>query len=345
VLVTGGSGYIGSHTVLELLRLGHYVVVVDNCSNSNCRSLNRVCQILFGTEDHENLVFCQGDIRDYVFLCAVFENYGTFDSVVHFAALKSVGDSVLNPLDYYDNNLCGTIELLKVMKKFDVYSFIFSSSATVYGSPTIEEVPLKESKETSSAACPYGTTKLMIEQVLKDLSVSSNLWRIIMLRYFNPIGADESGMIGEDSGTVITNLMPFITQVAIGNRPHLSIFGSDYPTKDGTAIRDYIHVTDLAKGHISAISKSLDSTGCFIYNLGTGLGYSVLEIISTFKEATGIDIPYVLVDRRPGDVIITVADNTLAKTEMGWTPELDLKRMCTDQWRWQQNNPNGYKTD
>ena len=335
ILVTGGAGYIGSHTVVELLNAGHDVAVVDNLSNASVKSLDRVEEIT-GKKVH----FYEVDIRDDVTLEKVFQNEKP-EAVIHFAGLKAVGESVEIPMKYFDNNIGGTLTLLHVMKKSGCKNMVFSSSATVYGKP--ETVPIREDFPTS-VTNPYGRTKLMIEDMLKDLYKSDPSWNVILLRYFNPIGAHESGRIGEDPSGIPNNLLPYIAKVAVGKLEKVSVFGNDYDTPDGTGVRDYIHVVDLAKGHIKAIEKieKEKSVGCKTYNLGTGVGYSVLDIIEAFGKACGKDIPYVITGRREGDVDTVYADPSLAKEELDWSAEYDLSKMCADTWRWQSQNPDGY---
>ena len=335
ILVTGGAGYIGSHTVVELLNAGHEVAVVDNLSNASVKALDRVEEIT-----GKKVSFYEVDIRDDVTLEEVFKNEQP-EAVIHFAGLKAVGESVEIPLKYFDNNIGGTLTLLHVMKKTGCKSMVFSSSATVYGKP--ETVPIREDFPTS-VTNPYGRTKLVIEDMLKDLYRSDPSWNVILLRYFNPIGAHESGRIGEDPSGIPNNLLPYIAKVAVGKLEKVSVFGNDYDTPDGTGVRDYIHVVDLAKGHIKAIEKieTEKNVGCKTYNLGTGLGYSVLDIIEAFGKACGKEIPYVIAGRREGDVDILYADPSLAKEELGWSAEYDLSRMCEDTWRWQSHNPDGY---
>ena len=335
ILVTGGAGYIGSHTVVELLNAGHEVAVVDNLSNASVKSLDRVEEIT-GKKVH----FYEVDIRDDVTLDEVFRNEQP-EAVIHFAGLKAVGESVEIPMKYFDNNIGGTLTLLHVMKKAGCKNMVFSSSATVYGKP--ETVPIREDFPTS-VTNPYGRTKLVIEDILKDLYKSDPSWNVILLRYFNPIGAHESGRIGEDPSGIPNNLLPYIAKVAVGKLEKVSVFGNDYDTPDGTGVRDYIHVVDLAKGHIKAIEKieKEKHVGCKIYNLGTGTGYSVLDIIEAFGKACGKEIPYVIAGRREGDVDTVYADPSLAKEELGWSAEYDLSKMCADTWRWQSQNPDGY---
>jgi len=334
VLVTGGAGYIGSHTCIELLNAGHEIIIVDNYSNSKPESLQRVREIT-----GKDFAFYEVDLLDRVALEKVFDE-NQIEAVIHFAGLKAVGESVSIPLHYYHNNITGTLILCEVMKQYAVKKLVFSSSATVYGMP--EQVPISEDFPLG-ATNPYGRTKLMIEEILRDLYVSDQEWSIALLRYFNPIGAHASGRIGEDPNGIPNNLMPFITQVAVGKLKQLQVFGSDYPTVDGTGVRDYIHVVDLAIGHLKALEKILPATGVEAYNLGTGTGYSVLGIVSAFEKASGVEIPYKLVDRRPGDVAICYADASKAKNELGWTASRGIAEMCEDSWRWQKNNPNGYE--
>ena len=333
VLVTGGAGYIGSHTVVELLNEGHDVVIVDNYSNSKPEVLNRIKAISW-----KSFTFCEADLLDQAAVDAIFEKE-TIDSVIHFAGFKAVGESVAKPIEYYHNNITGTLLLLEVMKKHGVKDIVFSSSATVYGMNNTS--PLKEDLPTS-ATNPYGYTKVMIEQILRDVYVSDHDWNIALLRYFNPIGAHESGLIGEDPSGIPNNLMPYITQVAVGKLAELSVFGDDYDTPDGTGVRDYIHVVDLAKGHLKALESFVDHKGVGTYNLGTGIGYSVLDLVENFKRANDVVIPYKIVDRRPGDVGTCYADASLAKEVLGWTAEKDLADMCRDSWNWQSRNPRGY---
>ena len=334
VLVTGGAGYIGSHTCLELLNAGHEVVVVDNLANSSSESLRRV-ERLAG----RSLAFHQADLLDRAALAEAFAS-APVDAVIHFAGLKAVGESVAIPLRYYHNNITGTLILCEVMAAHGVKNLVFSSSATVYG--TQERMPLTEDMPLG-ATNPYGRTKLMIEQILGDLHVSDSAWNIALLRYFNPVGAHPSGQIGEDPNGIPNNLMPFIAQVAVGKLPELRIFGGDYPTADGTGVRDYIHVVDLALGHLRALDKVRSGSGVVAYNLGTGRGYSVLEAVAAFERASGRRIPYQIVERRPGDSAASYADPTLARRELGWEAARDLDEMCADTWRWQSANPNGYR--
>lgn len=333
ILVTGGAGYIGSHTTLELLRAGHDVVVVDNLINSHEEALRRV-ERLAGRP----LAFQKVDLLDKEALAEVFAA-DTIEAVVHFAALKSVGESVAQPLRYYQNNVTGTLNLLESMEHHNVRRFVFSSSATVYGDPKtmpiIEDIPL-------SPVNPYGQTKVAVENILGDLYRSDDRWGIAILRYFNPIGADPSGQIGEDPNGIPNNLVPYIAQVAVGRLPHLPVYGHDYPTPDGTGVRDYIHVVDLALGHIRALDKLRGETGLFVYNLGTGRGYSVLEVAAAFERACGRPIPLRVLPPRPGDAAISYADPTRAARELGWRAERALDDMVNDSWRWQSRNPDGY---
>lgn len=334
ILVTGGAGYIGSHTCVELLSAGHQVVVVDNLENSKIESVNRVRKIT-----GKDLSFHQIDLLHKADLDTVFHQH-RLDAVIHFAGLKAVGESVDKPLEYYHNNITGTLVLCDVMKKHQVKSIVFSSSATVYGDP--ETVPILENFPTS-ATNPYGRTKLMIEEILQDLHTADPDWNINLLRYFNPVGAHESGLIGEDPNGIPNNLVPYISQVAVGRLKELSVFGNDYDTPDGTGVRDYIHVVDLAAGHLKALEYMQKHKGCFVFNLGTGRGYSVLEMIDAFEKASGKSVPYSIVDRRSGDIATCYADPTLAHNELGWQAKHDLDRMCVDTWRWQSQNPNGYE--
>ena len=335
VLVTGGAGYIGSHTVLDLLNTGYDVVVVDNLSNSNKESLSRVQELAA-----KNLSFHQVDILDKDALSEVFAA-APIDAVIHFAALKAVGESVAQPLRYYQNNVTGTIVLCEVMQEFGVRNLVFSSSATVYGDAQV--MPLLESFPLLPAENPYGRSKQMMEDVFSDLYRSDDGWNIAILRYFNPIGAHESGLIGEDPNGIPNNLVPFVAQVAVGRHPYVRVFGNDYPTPDGTGIRDYIHVVDLAIAHIKALQKLGSDPGQVVYNLGTGQGSSVLEVVSAFERACGNEIPVQFQDRRPGDVAISYADPSKARDELGWEAMRDLDQMCVDTWRWQSQNPQGYK--
>ncbi len=335
LLITGGAGYIGSHTCVELLNSGHEVVVVDNLANSKAAALERVKEIT-----GKDFSFCKADLLDREALEKVFAGERP-DGVIHFAGLKAVGESVAKPLEYYHNNIVGTINLLEMMRKYDAKRLVFSSSATVYGDPA--SVPITEDFPLS-VTNPYGRTKLMIEDILRDLYHSDDSWSIVLLRYFNPVGAHESGRIGEDPAGIPNNLMPYISQVAAGKLKRLRVFGNDYPTPDGTGVRDYIHVVDLAKGHIAALKK-LSANGIYTYNLGTGRGYSVLDAVKAFEKANGLEIPYDVVERRPGDIAECYADPALAEKELGWHAEKDLVDMCRDAWNWQKNNPDGYPED
>lgn len=333
VLVTGGAGYIGSHTCVEMLDAGYDVVVVDNLDNSSKESLNRVEKIT-----GKKVKFYENDVRDKQGLRKIFSE-NKIEAVIHFAGLKAVGESVKKPMMYYSNNIDSTLVLIDVMNEFGVKKIVFSSSATVYG--VAKEMPLKEGMPTG-AINPYGRTKLFIEEILRDLYVSDNEWSIALLRYFNPIGAHKSGIIGEDPKGIPNNLMPYIAQVAVGKLEKLHVFGNDYKTVDGTGVRDYIHVVDLAKGHVKAVGYVLENKGCEEINLGTGKGTSVLELRDAFVKASGVDIPYVIDPRRPGDPDEVYADANKAKELLGWTAELGVDEMCEDTWRWQSKNPNGY---
>ena len=334
VLVTGGAGYIGSHTCLELLESGYGVIVIDNLCNSNPKSLSRVEELT-----GKPIKFYEGDVRDEALLRTIFSE-NEIGSVIHFAGLKAVGESVAQPWRYYDNNLNSTLVLTKVMGEFGVKNIIFSSSATVYSADN--EMPLRETSRTGNCSNPYGWTKYMTEQILSGIAHADPEWRVCLLRYFNPIGAHESGRIGEDPRGIPNNLMPFITQVAVGRREKLSIFGDDYPTPDGTGVRDYIHVVDLSRGHVAAVRYNCAHTGCEIFNLGTGTGYSVMNMVNTFREANGIDVPYQIVDRRPGDLAAFYADPAKSREILGWKAEKTLYDMCRDSWNWQSQNPQGY---
>jgi UDP-glucose 4-epimerase len=333
VLLTGGAGYIGSHTYLELLEAGFEPVILDNFSNSNPEVFNRLEAI-----SGRPVEWVEADVRDRTVLDATFSRYD-FGAVVHFAGLKAVGESVAKPLEYYDNNVCGTLRLLEAMRAARVKQLVFSSSATVYGDP--QTVPIQEHFPLS-ATNPYGRSKLMIEEMLRDLYRSDPDWGLALLRYFNPVGAHESGQIGEDPRGIPNNLMPFISQVAVGKRDKLSVFGNDYPTPDGTGVRDYIHVVDLARGHVKALQKLAGKPGVLTVNLGTGRGYSVLEMVAAFERASGRKGPDQIVARRPGDIATCYADPTRAAEELGWRAEKTLEDMCRDTWRWQERNPNGY---
>jgi len=334
ILVTGGAGYIGSHTVLELLNAGYDVLIADNFVNSKPAALSRLRALAsrpFGFEEV--------DLTDAKTTETLFERYA-IDGVIHFAGLKAVGESVQKPLEYYRNNLSSTFNLLIAMKKRNVTRFVFSSSATVYGDPV--SVPIREDFALS-ATNPYGRTKLMIEDMLRDISLSDPALRICLLRYFNPVGAHLSGQIGEDPNGIPNNLLPYISQVAVGKLPALRVFGNDYPTRDGTGVRDYIHVVDLAKGHVAALNKLESGADIYTYNLGTGVGYSVLDMLHAFEKACGKTLPYELVSRRPGDVAACYADPDKAARELGWRAEFGIERMCADAWRWQSQNPNGFE--
>lgn len=337
VLVTGGAGYIGSHTCVELLNSGYEVVVVDNLVNSSKTSLKRV-ETITGKAP---LFYC-ADVRDAKALESIFEKH-QIDCVIHFAGLKAVGESVQIPLEYYDNNLTSTIVLAKTMQKYGCKKIVFSSSATVYSSDN--EVPLKESSNTGSCSNPYGWTKYMCEQILRDIAAADPSFSVILLRYFNPIGAHLSGLIGEDPRGIPNNLMPYISQVAIGRREFLSVYGNDYNTHDGTGVRDYIHVVDLAAGHVKAIEYATEHTGEAVFNLGTGNGYSVLDMVKAFGKACGQDVPYKIVDRRPGDLATVYSNPDYSAAELGWSAKYNLDDMCRDTWNWQKNNPNGYDSE
>ncbi|HAI73303.1 MAG TPA: UDP-glucose 4-epimerase GalE [Alteromonas australica] len=337
ILVTGGAGYIGSHTVLQLLEQGYGVVVLDNLSNASAESLRRV-EALTG----KSVAFVQGDIRDTAVLDGIFSDNDIF-AVIHFAGLKAVGESVQKPLAYYENNVYGTLTLCNAMQKHNVKNIVFSSSATVYGDPA--SLPLREDMATGQPTNPYGMSKLMVEHVLADLYNSDDQWNIVLLRYFNPVGAHESGQIGEDPNGIPNNLMPFISQVATGKLQRLSVFGDDYDTPDGTGVRDYIHVEDLANGHLKALDRLALNMGLDKYNLGTGQGYSVLEMVKAFEQASGKDIPYTIAPRRNGDIAACYADPTKAATELNWHADKGLDAMCADTWHWQSNKPQGYPKD
>lgn len=336
ILITGGAGYIGSHTLVELANANYDFIVYDNLSNSSQESLKRVEKII-----GKSITFINGDIRDTQKLKEVFSSH-TINSVIHFAGLKAVGQSVEQPLEYYDNNVVGTLRLLQVMKEFGCKKIVFSSSATVYGDPAT--TPILENFPVGGTTNPYGTSKYMIERILEDLYVSDNTFKIVILRYFNPVGAHKSGTIGEDPNGIPNNLMPFITQVAVGKREYLSVFGSDYDTHDGTGVRDYIHVVDLAYGHVKAIEylDTNENIKPLIVNLGTGTGYSVLDVVKAFEKASGKKVPYKLVDRRAGDIAKCFANPSYAKEILAWVAKRNLDEMCEDSWRWQFNNPDGY---
>ncbi|HEL2109696.1 TPA: UDP-glucose 4-epimerase GalE [Streptococcus suis] len=333
ILVTGGAGYIGSHTVVELLKLGKDVVIVDNLSNSSILVLDRI-----ETITGKRPTFYQLDVANKVALREVFEKE-SIEAAIHFAGYKAVGESVEKPVMYYENNIMSTLSLVEVMAEFGVKKIVFSSSATVYGlnnpSPLVETMP-------TSATNPYGYTKVMLEQILRDVEVADKEWSIALLRYFNPIGAHESGLIGEDPAGIPNNLMPFVAQVAVGKRPELSVFGNDYDTVDGTGVRDYIHVIDLALGHIKALEKISTTAGVHTYNLGSGQGTSVLELVQAFEKVNGVPVPYKIVDRRPGDVATCYANADKALEELNWKTEKTIEDMCRDTWNWQSKNPNGY---
>lgn len=334
ILVTGGAGYIGSHTLVELLNNGHDAIVVDNFSNSCEESVRRVEKIT-----RKPIKVYEGDVRDRVLLDKIF-NENDISAVIHFAGLKAVGESCRMPIEYYDNNIYGTLVLVETMKNHGCKKLVFSSSATVYGDP--EVLPITEDCKTGGTTNPYGTSKLMQERILSDLYLSDNEWNVTLLRYFNPIGAHESGFIGEDPQGIPNNLAPFIAKVAVGVYPEVGVFGNDYDTPDGTGVRDYIHVVDLAKGHVAAIEKLTDP-GVHIYNLGTGVGYSVLDVIKAFSKACKKEIPYSFKPRRSGDIASSYADSSKAYKELGWKAELDLDDMCESMWKWQSTNPKGYK--
>lgn len=335
ILVTGGAGYIGSHTCVELLNEGYEVVVVDNLYNSNQKALERVREIT-GRE----LTFYQADILDRDALEKIFRQEKDIKAVIHFAGYKAVGESVEKPIEYYYNNIAGTLILCDVMRKHGVKNIIFSSSATVYGDPV--QIPITEECPKQNPTNPYGQTKTMLEQVLMDIHTSDPEWNVILLRYFNPIGAHQSGLIGEDPKGIPNNLLPYIAQVAIGKHPYVRVFGNDYDTPDGTGVRDYIHVVDLARGHVKAIEKFVENKGVLIYNLGTGNGYSVLQVIQAFSKACGKEIPYQIMERRAGDIATSYCSSKKAKEELGWEAEYGIEEMCADSWRWQSQNPDGY---
>ena len=335
ILVTGGAGYIGSHTVVQLLEAGHEPVILDNLSNADKRVLGRIAEIT-GKE----VPFHEADIRDRAALEEIFAGEKP-EAVIHFAGLKAVGESVRLPWEYYENNIGGTLTLTDVMRKRACKNIIFSSSATVYGDPAF--VPITEECPKGACTNPYGWTKSMLEQILMDMAAADPEWNVVVLRYFNPIGAHKSGRIGENPNGIPNNLMPYITQVAVGKLEKLHVYGNDYDTKDGTGVRDYIHVTDLAEGHVKALAKLAPGSGLSVYNLGTGTGYSVLEIVKNFEEATGVAIPYVIDPRRPGDIAECYASADKAKRELSWEAKNGIREMCADSWRWQENNPNGYE--
>ena len=340
ILVTGGSGFIGSHTLIELITEGHAVAVVDNLSNSNPEALRRVESIT-----GQAVPFYKVDIRDREGLSRVFALHN-FDCCIHFAGMKAVGESVVKPWEYYENNINGTLVLLDVMRKQGCKNIIFSSSASVYGNPA--QIPITETCPKGHCTNPYGQTKSMLEEILMDMHTADvktkdlRPWNVVLLRYFNPIGAHASGLIGEDPNGIPNNLMPYITQVAVGKLDKLHVFGDDYATPDGTGVRDYIHVVDLAKGHVKALKAIEENCGVAVYNLGTGRGYSVLEVVHAFEEVSGVTIPYVIEERRPGDIAVCYSDPGKAKRELGWKAELDIYDMCRDSWNWQKKNPEGY---
>ncbi len=334
ILVTGGAGYIGSHTLVELLEKGHETVVIDNFSNSSPKSVERVEQIT-----GKKVALYEGDVRDERILNEIFAAH-KIDWVIHFAGLKAVGESCAKPIEYYNNNLYGTLALIEAMRKHGCKKIVFSSSATVYGTP--EKLPLDETCKTGGTTNPYGTSKYFQEIMLNDVYASDNEWTVVLLRYFNPVGAHESGLIGEDPKGIPNNLTPFIAKVAIGELPEIGVFGNDYPTPDGTGVRDYIHVVDLAKGHVAAIDK-VENAGVYTYNLGTGIGYSVLDVIKAFNKACGKELPYSIKPRRAGDIAECYANADKALKELGWKAELGIDEMCASLWNWQSKNPNGYK--
>lgn len=335
ILVTGGAGFIGSHTVIELQQAGHDVVVIDNLYNASEKSLQRV-EAITG----KAVPFYKVDIRDREGLTKVMTEH-QFDCCIHFAGLKAVGESVAKPLEYYDNNIAGTLVLLDVMRNHGCKNIIFSSSATVYGNPAI--IPITEECPKGQCTNPYGQTKSILEQIMMDMQKADPEWNVVLLRYFNPIGAHASGTLGEDPNGIPNNLMPYITQVAIGKRPELGVFGDDYDTHDGTGVRDYIHVVDLAVGHVKALSAVEKKCGLAIYNLGTGCGYSVLDVVHAFEEANGVKIPYSIKPRRAGDIATCYSDPAKAKSELGWEAKYGILEMCRDSWNWQKKNPNGYR--
>ena len=334
VLVTGGAGYIGSHTCVELLQAGHRPVVIDDLSNSNPKSLERVTQVT-----GEPIPFYEGNVRDEALLERIFSEHD-IGCAIHFAGYKAVGESVAKPLEYYENNLCATMTLCRVMARRGVKKLIFSSSATVYSGDN--EMPLRETSKTGNCTNPYGWTKYMGEQILRDVAKADPQWAIALLRYFNPVGAHSSGLIGEHPNGIPNNLMPYISQTAVGKRDHLNVFGNDYPTPDGTGVRDYIHVVDLARGHVKAMEYLNDHPGESVFNLGTGNGYSVLDMVHAFESANDLRVPYEIAPRRPGDLAVCYADPTKSREQLGWQAQFDQVDMCRDSWNWQKNNPNGY---
>lgn len=335
IFVTGGAGFIGTHTLVELYKAGHQAVVVDNLSNSNEKALQRVAE-LTGCE----IPFYKVDIRDRKALAEVLDQYH-FDACIHFAGLKAVGESVAKPWEYYDNNITGTLVLLDELRRHNCRNLIFSSSATVYGDPEI--IPITEACPKGHCTNPYGQTKSMLEEIMMDMQKADPAWNIVLLRYFNPIGAHPSGRIGENPNGIPNNLMPYITQVAVGKRAELGVFGNDYDTPDGTGVRDYIHVVDLANGHVSALAAIERQCGLAIYNLGTGHGYSVLDVVKAFEKSTGMPVPYSIKPRRAGDIATCYSNPAKAAQELGWTAQYDIEDMCRDAWNWQKNNPNGYE--
>lgn len=335
ILVTGGAGYIGSHTTVALLQAGYKVVVLDNLCNSSAEALKRVAHLA-----RREPGFVEGDIRDRAVLDRLFAEHA-IDAVLHFAGLKAVGESVAQPLRYYDNNVHGSQMLLQACADAGVFNFVFSSSATVYGEPA--QMPISEACPVGHPTNPYGRSKLMVEDMLRDVAASDPRWRIAILRYFNPVGAHESGLIGEDPNGIPNNLLPYIAQVAVGKLPELAVFGNDYPTADGTGVRDYIHVVDLAEGHLRALVALQTRTGAHVWNLGTGRGYSVLEMVRAFEEASGKPVPYRVAPRRPGDIATCYADPAKAERELGWKARRSLDEMMRDAWRWQSTNPDGYR--
>lgn len=334
ILLTGGAGYIGSHTIIELDKAGHSVFVVDNLSNSNPEALRRVAKII-----GKDVPFVEADVRDRKAMDALFEA-NRFDAVIHFAGLKSVGESVAMPLEYYENNMNATFVLLDVMRRHNCKNIIFSSSATVYGEPAV--IPITEECPKGHFTNPYGQTKSMLEEVLMDLQRADKAWNVVLLRYFNPIGAHPGGTIGENPNGIPNNLMPYITQTAVGMRKELGVFGDDYDTPDGTGVRDYIHVCDLASGHVAALQAIQKNCGLAIYNLGTGHGYSVLDVVKAFIKVNGVDVPYVIKPRRPGDIATCYCNPAKAKAELGWEAKYGIEEMCRDSWNWQKGNPKGY---
>jgi len=336
ILLTGGAGYIGSHTIIELDKKGHSVVVVDNLVNSNKEALRRVGEII-----GKNIPFVQADVRDRAAMEAVFAD-NAIDAVIHFAGLKAVGESVAKPLEYYENNMNATFVLLDVMRSHGCKNIIFSSSATVYGNPA--EIPITEDCPKGQCTNPYGQTKSMLEEVLKDVQKADPEWNVVLLRYFNPIGAHKSGRIGENPNGIPNNLMPYITQTAVGLRKELGIFGNDYDTPDGTGVRDYIHVVDLASAHVAALQAIQRNCGLAVYNIGTGRGYSVLDVVKAFEKVNNVNVPYSIKPRRPGDIATCYCNPAKAKAELGWEAQYDIEDMCRDSWNWQKNNPRGYES-